>query len=247
MTVYNVNNLLGNYYPFFLNNYDLTDLHYLYQVYSPGLSNELVPYFSLKKVSEKTRRGIPCGDNLDILTVCTSDTTIEAISALINKDKDKSAKNLSIKTKVSPTAFLKELLKKEENLVVIDGDYKCFPKIELKEDGGLNSLQKLLLINLRDTLRWKNYRFYPNRFLDVLWTKTEFVVFKICGDKDYMWLEPTAAYKNNDVMLTNPLDVDLSTIDCSSYKWEKSAIKASDLNRLIKKLEWLSFDRSSFI
>ena len=105
----------------------------------------------------------------------------------------------------------------------------------------------MLLVNLRDTLRWKNYRFYPNRFIDILWTPTEFVVFKICGDKDYMWLEPSAAYKNTDVMLQEPLNVDLSTIDCSLYKWEKSSIKASDLNRLIKKLEWLSFDRDSFV
>ena len=48
------NNYLGNYYPFFLNNYSLTDQHYLYQIYGPGMSKDFNPYISLIKISEKS-------------------------------------------------------------------------------------------------------------------------------------------------------------------------------------------------
>ena len=67
---------LGNYYPFFLNNSDLTSYHYLYQLYSPKLDEKtLTPYVSLTKVSEKTVSGPhmswPEGTDLDLLRVCT--------------------------------------------------------------------------------------------------------------------------------------------------------------------------------
>ena len=85
------NNYLGNYYPFFLNNYSLTDQHYLYQFYSPGMSKDFNPYISMVKISEKTHYGNPGREN-DILRVCagkdekndTKITPLEYLEGMFN-------------------------------------------------------------------------------------------------------------------------------------------------------------------
>ena len=80
---------------------------------------------------------------------------------------------------------------------------------------------------------------------DYLWTPTEFVVFKICGNDNEFWFEPTGVYKTTDLELKNPLDIDLSKLNYPKEKFSKKTTKISDINRLIKKLEWNSFDRKN--
>ena len=221
-----LNNHLGNYYPFFFNNYNLTDQHYLYQLYSPGLSENMNPYLSMTKVSEKTIYGI-YGKETDILKAC------------IEKPKEGEQKQTSIE-------YLESLFGKNLGIIVKPGNNKRFPMIEIKETPEHESLEipRTLIVSLRDSLRWKFYRFYKDRFVDILWTPTEFALFQIKIDDENLVLEPKGLYENRDVMMESPLD--LGNYKIQSYKWPKDSIKATDLNRFIRKLEWCAFDRRPF-
>lgn len=210
------NSMIGNYYPFFLSNQELGDTHYMYEIVSPGLNNSCIPYISLKKVSEKTKSE-PYGRDMDILSICIG-----------NK---KNIENTSVE-------FLNELLKKEEPVIKSAGN-KNFPLIEMVNG---NNLQKSIIVSLRDSLRWKLYKFMPGRYIDVLWTPTQFVVFKLVGDGDNISLTPVNAYNNLDISMVNPLKVDLSNLDYPKDVWSGKN-RASDINRVIKKLEWESFNR----
>lgn len=218
------NNCLGNYYPFFLNNYSLTDQHYLYQLYSPGMSKDFNPYLSMIKVSEKTHYGNPGKEN-DILRVCAG----------------KDEKN---DTKIPPLEFLESIFKKDG--INVEQNGKKFPLIELKEGPEHESLEipRNLITSLKDALRWKYYRFYPGRYVDILWTPTEFALFKIGGDSENIWFEPVGMYETRDVMLADPIE--LKYYKLQTYKWPKNSVKATDLNRFVKKLEWSAFDRRPF-
>lgn len=218
-------NHLGNYYPFFLNNYSLTDQHYLYQLYSPGMNEKQNPYISMIKVSEKTHYGNP-GKDTDILKAC------------IKKVQEG-------ETKETPIEYLENMFKGLD-LEIKPGDSKKFPKIELKEGKEHESLEipRTLVVSIRDSLRWRFYRFYPGRYIDILWTPTEFALYQIKSDKDNVWFEPLGLYENRDIMLQDPLDI--KSYKLPVYKWPKDSIKATDLNRFIHKLEWNAFDRHSF-
>ena len=143
------------------------------------------------------------------------------------------------------------LTRKEEistNISVISGGEKEFPWLEVNEENNKgNIIQKLVVLSLRDALRWKNYRFFPGRDIDILWTKDEFVVFRIVKTAETIEFKPIGVYKNTDIGMLNSLDVDLKKIDCKDLVWKKEDYKASDVNRTIRKLERNSFDRKSFI
>lgn len=47
------NSLVGKRFPFFLNNFNFNE-YFLYELYSPKLNDDCVPYFSLKMIIEKT-------------------------------------------------------------------------------------------------------------------------------------------------------------------------------------------------
>lgn len=220
-----LNNHLGNYYPFFLNNYNLTDQHYLYQLYSPGMNKDQNPYLSMLKISEKTYYGV-YGKETDILRVC------------IDKPKEG-------ETKQSSLEYLEDMFK-SFGVEVKSGGNKKFPMIEIKETPEHESLEipRVLITNLRDSLRWKFYRFYQGRYVDILITPTEFALYQIVIDNENLNFEPRGIYENRDVMLSDPLDTNYKL---QSYKWPKDSIKATDLNRFIKKLEWLAFDKQSIV
>lgn len=221
MITYNiVNSMIGNVYPFYLSNQTLQDSYYLYRIYSPKLSPNCIPYFSLEKISEKTKNE-PYGHGSDVISVLTGKKKIEG----------KSVK------------FLIENYLKKEN-PVIDKNGLEFPLIEM-ENG--NNLQKSVIIGLRDSIRWKFYKFNEGRFVDVLWTPSQFILFTVKEDstKDSIWLEPVGVYNNMDVNMENPIEVDLSKIDYTKTIFSGKN-KASDLNRVLKKMEWESFNRENF-
>ena len=145
----------------------------------------------------------------------------------------------------------KEIKETKKDDITVDftinsGGEKEFPVFEANDELG-TSLQKMIVVLLRDTIRWKNYRFFPGRQVDILWTKDEYVLFDIIKTEETIEFKPRAVYKNTDVGMINALDVDLSKIDCSELVWKKDEYKASDVNRAIKKLEKNSFERKSFV
>lgn len=223
MVKYNlVNSMIGNVYPFFLSNQCPNESYYLYKIYSPKLSPDCIPYISLEKVSEKTKNE-PYGHGSDVISILTGKKGIEEKS--VN--------------------FLLENILKKEN-PVIDKNGQEFPLIEM-ENG--NNLQKSIIIGLRDAIRWKLYKFTTGRFVDILWTPTQFVLFEVKGDDEKnpetIWLEPVGVYNNSDVNLEHPLDVNLGKLDYPKTAWSGKN-KASDLNRVLKKMEWESFNRKEF-
>lgn len=232
-------NFLGRIYPFIISNEKQISKasHYMYQFFSPGMNlKTMAPLISMVKVSERVRDVIPSGKNVDLVTLCSR-----------VEDKDNPGK---YKVKLLPEDYLLDLLTKKDDIttdiVIKSGGEKEFPVFEVNEEQG-TSLQKMLVVLLRDTIRWKNYRFFPGRLVDILWTKDEYVLFEIIKTEETIEFRPKAMYKNTDIGMLNPLDVDLRKIDCSELVWKKEDYKASDVNKAIKKLEKNSFDRKSFV
>ncbi len=212
--------LIGYQYPFFLGNTKLSDSYYLYQITTPALNEDLVPYLSMVKISEKTKSD-PSGKGSDVLSVCLG-----------------SKKNIQ----ETGVEYLRGIVTRKEETEV-KGNGKEFPWVTMTLG---NNLQRTIIVSLRDAIRWKTYKFTPGHYIDLLWTVKDFLVFKICGDgKDCIWIEPVAAYRNTDVELENPIPVDWTRINYPKEKFSGFA-KASDLNRSIKRLEWSCFDRRPF-
>lgn len=232
------NNMIGNIYPFYLNNSFETvenqDKEYLlYQISSPSLSPNLVPYITFSKIGERTSQPLKPKDKAMKHRLYSNDGII---FAYCNKGTNKDLEELGFE-------FVTESLKKFEVIPEVVKNGRNFPLIELQP--GCN-IQKNLLISLRNSLRWTKYKFSAGCFIDILWTPTTFIKFKICGDNDVIWLEPEAAYKLTDVEMANPLPVKMSTINYPKVKYSKDRVKISEFNTAIRLLEWKSFDRQEF-
>jgi len=178
----------------------------------------------MTKISEKTKNE-PYGRDFDLLTVCLG---------LNNK---KFVENGSRSRGIS----LLENILKRDNTEVVDNK-RNFPLIKMVDGNGP---QKSMITGLRDQLRWKNYKFIAGNYIDILWTTKDFLVMKICGDNEKIWLEPVAAYRNTDVEMKNPLKVDWNKINYPR-KTFTGQLRASELNRTLYRLELGSFDRRSF-
>lgn len=231
------NNLLYNYYPFFLDNkFGVGDVHYLYQLVSPSYNKKTcTPYFSLIKVSEKNTYftpSLPLEKDSDILTVCKNG--MESIR-----------KNEKLDTNFDKAEFIRDFFKEEA--VIENSDTDKFPNIELTEDPN-NELQKSLIVGIRSYLRWKNYRLFVGKKVDILITKTEFIIAEVKSDDQFIWLEPVAMYKNKDVGMIEPLDMSGFNVEGfkNFAKW-KNDVKASDICKIINKVEFESFDRKSVV
>lgn len=231
------NNLLYNYYPFFLDNkFSIGDVHYLYQLVSPSYNKKTcTPYFSLIKVSEKNTYftpSLPLEKDSDILTVCKNG--MESIR-----------KNEKLDTNFDKAEFIRDFFKEEA--VIENGDTDKFPNIELTEDPN-NELQKSLIVGIRSYLRWKNYRLFVGKKVDILITKTEFIIAEVKSDDQFVWLEPVAMYKNKDVGMIEPLDMSGFNVEGfkNFAKW-KNDVKVSDICKIINKVEFESFDRKSVV
>lgn len=218
----NVDCMLGVGYPFFLNNSNLKSSYYYYEIYSPGLSDGLTPYLSLQKTNERIVSE-PHGHGSDILAMC------------LGTKKD---------ITTAGTALVEDILSNRDTTVIEKG--REFPWFEMTEG---SDLQKALIIGLRDALRWKLYRFQSGRQLDLLYSQTEYVVFNIWGDDgdNYFWFEPVGVYKLNDVEQKNPLNVKLHNLEYPKGNFERKPGKISEINRMLKALEWKSFKRESLV
>jgi hypothetical protein len=224
------NTLIGNVYPFFLNNQELKNSYYLYQVVSPSYLGDQTPLISFAKIAEKTTpRDFSAVDRGGC-----SMYSCDLLATLL-----KSRKNIR-------ETSVKYLM---ENILGRGGDANSdaptlyengydFPMYELDWN---NSTTKALIIGLRDALRWQLYRFAEGNQIDLLLTEKTYGVFKIKGEKDMIWLEPIAAYQNSDVEQKEPLDVDFGKYEYPKTKFSGKS-RASDMNRALRQFEWRSFD-----
>lgn len=223
------NVMLGLKVPFFLsNNPDTKNDYYLYEIYSPGLDEELDPYFSLTKVTEKTRKGVLSGKDSDILSYVTgvSENIKPGFAASVVEeifkrfDQREGQKNHNVeKWRVRDT----------------------FPWISV-EPG--NILQRQLIVGLRDKLRWKHYKLGPGNMIDILWDKNHYVMVPIEGSEDTVYLgTPSVMYETTDLDQTNPLPVPENVKEAlPKNKWS-GPNKASSLNWVIKRFEIESLTR----
>lgn len=203
------NNLIGKVYPFFLDNNKLSS-YYLYQIVSPKLSSDLIPFFTITKISERTEKGEPYGSDDNIISV-------------INQNKKMSAND--------NRAFVEDLLKKD--VPYVEPNEKNFPLIEL--ESGIN-LQKSLIVSLRDLLRWNKYKFAEGKKIDVLVAPDKFLICNIRTNNDTIWLEPENLYSVMDPNMSNPLDLSINKVSVSSITKKFSGKnRISELNRADRK------------
>lgn len=220
--------ILGNYYPFFINNGGrLGDAGYLYQVSSPCLDTKCRPVVNLEKVAEITRKDDPHAKE-DF-----SDMMSSQLMAII-------LKNFNHPGAIS---HFKSLMSKDDPEIIDLGPTKM-PGIILdnEEEEDNQALIRSMIVNLRDDVRWRNYRFYAGRLIDIFWNKTSFITAELKSDGEEIWLEPKNMYALNDLHLAHPKSI---SNNLHGWKTEKFSgkNKISDLNRYIKRLEWRSFDR----
>ena len=223
------NSMLGNIYPFYLGNSKFGENFYLYQITSPGLSESCIPYITLKKVGERSEdpKFQFLGKDSDIISICRGGGNNKSRAENIEKDNYK---------------FIMNILKKDEPLVDKNGDDN-FPLIEM-ENG--NNIQKSLIINIRDILRWKTYKFNPGNYIDILWTPDKFMLYKfsVSDDNKYLEMCPVGLYSNLDPGMTSPINLS-DVVSAPRYRWqlENNTKKYNEINYTIKKLEWESFTR----
>ena len=176
------------------------------------MSNDLVPFFTITKISERTEKGELYGSDDNIISV-------------INQNKKMSAEDNGI--------FVENLMKKDDPYVESNG--KNFPLIEL--ESGIN-LQKSLIVSLRDLLRWNKYKFADGKKIDVLVAPDKFLICNIRTNNDTIWLEPENLFSVMDPNMSNPLDFSANKVSVSSITKKFSGKnRISELNRAIKRYE----------
>jgi hypothetical protein len=220
--------MLGYKCPFYLSNAEIGKSYYLYEIYSPNVSSKGNPTFALTKITERTdttnevSQYYPMGKESDIISYVANTKRVRK----------------------SNFEYVKNIYRNMEG-VIVNNTYnkKDFPTVDMNIEDEGNTLQKQLIISLRDSLRWKSYRFSVGNYVDLLYSPTEFVVYQFVGGKDNtISLKPVAAYKTSDVELKNPLKVDLSKIYVPKGNiW--NADKFSDINIALRLFEWESFKR----
>ena len=230
------NTMIGRYYTFFLGNKDFSKSWYLYQVASTGLSEDwMYPMVTLAKVGERTGQK-------DFSASKESMMGSDIISTIIgNRDGIEN---------VAPGFIEKQIFNG------IEGSYspilKKYPPevhsrgLELPSweivAGTENYATKLVIIELRDKLRWKRYKFIPGNFIDLIITPTKFGLLEIKGDKENLWLEPRGVYQMDDTNLRKGVNKEFAFPDGKF----SGPTKESDMNRAIRRFEWRSFSNAEF-
>ena len=223
--------LIGLYYPFFTTNNNLGDSGFIFQVTTPSYNKKtLKPYLSLTKVAEKTdRKGGEC-DETDLIYITFPEEFKEGL---------KNEKGKVDRKKINWEEQVKRLIGPVNTKIVPNKDSRMFPLFELNSYD--NTAQINLIVNLRNNLRWKTQRISKGQKLDLLWTKTQFIVVEIDGDNDNFWLKPIGLYKNNDLCLVHNLLGD----ELPGWTEEKYGRKIGVFLNSLKELERKSFERDT--
>ena len=235
--MYNLqDNMIGGYYPFFMTNEELGDTGYVYQITTPSYNKTtLRPYISLTKVCDKTfpAKGekIISRDN-DILFYGLEEQYRESL-----KDEH----GVVDRSKINWVGQVRRAVDIKGARVIPNIQKDGFPLIEIT--GTDLDIQKNLILNLRNNFRWKRYKIKEGNKIDVLWTKTTFMVFDIReGDDDSYRLVPCGLYRTTDISLTNNLLPENFTFESQRY-----SKKASEFLIGIKRLEERFLDRGEII
>lgn len=212
-------NLIGNYYPMYLGNEGDEVSCYLYQVVSPSLTKDLDSIVSMQKVGEITKKG-------DFQAKSNTEMMSSDILAYLNG-----------KSKDGVLDYFKELVNDE--VEVIDRGESEFPGFVMKNEDP--STQKGLIIDIRDAIRWKHYKFAPGSEVDVLWTPSHYAVCVVeeGSVKDSIRLVPKALYDMRDIARVNPVPYEFEDYEPQDFSGK---YRVSELNRTIKKIEINSFD-----
>ena len=219
-------NMIGRYFPFFLNNKKLGSSYYIYQLVSPGMSPNGFPLITLKKVSERTlqENSEPQGRGNDLVVMASG----------IQKPNKNTGKVLD---------WLRKGYDEFPEYINFKGDE--FPEFEM--DPYNQNTQRNLVVLLRDAIRWNKQRFFDDRLIDVLWDSKHIITCQVKAKDGSVSLVPQAMYDILDTNLKNPLSLpSLKTIpDILKGKVFKDigGGKCPGLCIALKRLEWESFDR----
>lgn len=216
------NNLLGRVFPFFISNKTLGNSYFIYQLVSPKVSKNCIPFVSLKKISER----IPNDGGSD-----RGDDLITLASGINQPDKNK--------------AKVENWFRKGFNYFpeVFEQEGTDFPMFEM--DPLSQSTQRSLVVLLRDAVRWNRHRFFDGRLEDVLVDPEHFVTMRISNKDGMISLKPENMYHVLDCNLKNPMPIDLSLNfgDVLQPGKDIGAGHCSTICQAIKKFEMGSFDR----
>lgn len=219
--------LIGNKYPFFLENSSMK-AYYLYQVVSPEMLSDYTPLLTFQKIGERTRPTDFSADSRGM-------NHCDIVATLIHSRKGIAKRAVDY--------LVKDILNRDDrrkNTTVFYENGYSFPLYELD---GSNNTTKSIVIGLRDSLRWSHYRFQAGHYVDLLLTPNMFGLFEIKGDDKEIWLEPKAVYDVMDIEMTTPLNIDLGRLEGfypkDHFTGEK---KNSEMNRALRMSEWKSFD-----
>lgn len=219
-------NMIGGCFPFFMTNEELGTSGFVYQIGSPSYNRQtLRPYISMFKVcdmvAEREDKSAP-RDN-DILVAILDEQYKESL-----RDEEG---NID-RSKVNFPSCVKRMVDIKGTRVIPNQMKDGFPLIEINTVD--TTIQANLLVNLRNSLRWKKYSIKVGNKVDVLWSHTKYAVFEICGDSDNFWLKPVGIYKNTDILMKDNLYEDGCMPEFEDRRYEK---RVSDLLNGIKSLE----------
>lgn len=213
------NSLIGNCYPFYLGNEGEVSC-YLYMVVSPGLTEKLDPIVSFEKVGEITKAGdFQAKSNTEMMSS-------DVLSYLNGKSRE------------GVLDYFKEMVNR--NVQVIDRGESEFPGFVMKNDDPCT--QRGLIVDIRDAIRWKHYKFAPGCKVDVLWDQSHYVVCRIeeGSTKDSICLVLESQYDLRDIAHTNPTPVVIPEGFDTPLEFS-GKYRVSEMNRTIKKIEIDSF------
>lgn len=217
----NCNSLLNSVFPFYLDNSEKGD-YYLYKLVSPGLSEEMIPNMKLVKIGERVSGG-------NYSSTEKSMWSSDILSTILGTRKGVEERGVDLVEKII-----------EKDLGEVIGGGIEFPLIEMAYT---NNRQKLLIINLRDSLRWKTYKFTGGHFIDILVSPDVFAYCSITEEGEALRLKVEGYYSTSDPERTKSLpkpEEKRAMVELLSKKWE-GAKRASDMNRDIKRAEWAAF------
>ena len=217
----NCNSLLNSVFPFYVDNSEKGD-YYLYKLVSPGLNAEMIPTMTLTKIGERVSGG-------NYSSTDKSMWSSDLLSTIVGTRKGIEERGIEL---------IEKLI--EKDLGEVTGNGIEFPSIEMSYT---NNRQKLLIINLRDSLRWKAYKFTAGHYIDVLVSPSVFAHLLITEDGESLRLKVGGYYNTSDPERVNPLTKPVekkAMVELLSKKWE-GAKRASEMNRDIKRAEWAAF------
>ena len=207
------NNMIGGIYPFFMTNENLGESGYLYQVGTPSYNRQtLRPYISLFKVCDMVteKEDKSSSKDTDVLVSILDEQYKESL---------KDSEGVIDRSKINFPSCVKRMVDIKGTRVIPNQMRDGFPLVEIN---CLDlSIQANLITNIRNSIRWKKYRIKVGNLVDVLWTKTKYAVFEICGDNNNFWLKPVGLYKNTDILMKENLYTEGCMPEFEDRRYEK--------------------------